>query len=359
MAFAAVLISSFAVLLWVGVRIYQSAPPVPERVVTTDGKQLLGPGEIYAGQNVWQALGGMEVGSIWGHGSYVAPDWTADWLHREAVFILETWSREEKGSAFAELPEPQQAELTRRLQGIMRKNNYDPANGTLTVEPVRARAFEANLAHFSDVFSRGRDEYAMPAGTLSEPEKLRLLSGFFFWSSWAASTVRPGEDVTYTSNWPHEELVANVPTGDTVVWTGVSIIVLLAGIGAMAFYYASRPHEPPHGDVPARDPLLESRATPSQRAVIKYFWVVSGLLLLQILLGVVTAHYGVEGGAFYGFPLAEYLPYVITRTWHTQLGIFWIATAWLATGLFIGPAVSGVEPKYQRAGVNYLFVCLL
>ena len=76
-------------------------------------------------------------------------------------------------------------------------------------------------------------------------------------------------------------------------------------------------------------------------------------------MGVISAHYGVEGSAFYGIPLAEILPYVITRTWHTQLGIFWIATAWLAAGLYIGPAVSGVEPKYQRLGVNVLFGALL
>jgi nitric oxide reductase subunit B len=49
----------------------------------------------------------------------------------------------------------------------------------------------------------------------------------------------------------------------------------------------------------------------------------------------------------------------VTRTWHIQLGIFWIATAWLATGLFVAPAVAGVEPKYQHHGVNFLFVCLL
>ena len=76
-------------------------------------------------------------------------------------------------------------------------------------------------------------------------------------------------------------------------------------------------------------------------------------------MGAVTAHYGVEGEGFYGIPLAEWLPYSVTRTWHTQLAIFWIATAWLATGLFIAPAVSGHEPKYQRAGVNFLFGCLL
>ncbi|MBF5045735.1 nitric-oxide reductase large subunit [Simulacricoccus sp. 17bor-14] len=359
MAFAAVLLASFSVLGWVGLRIYQQAPPVPEHVVTTEGRTLFGPGELQAGQNVWQSLGGMEVGSIWGHGSYVAPDWTADWLHRESLFILQAWAREDHGADYDTLPAPQQAALQRRLQELMRKNTYDPATGTLTLAPVRARAFEANLAYYSDVFGRGRDAYAMPAGTLSDPAQLRLLSGFFFWSSWAASTERPGDTISYTNNWPHEALVGNVPSGDTVVWTGVSIIVLLAGLGAMAFYYATRPKEELHGDVPAHDPLLSARATPSQRAVVKYFWVVSGLLLLQIILGVVTAHYGVEGGAFYGFPLAEYLPYVVTRTWHTQLGIFWIATAWLAAGLYIGPAVGGEEPRYQRAGVNVLFGALL
>jgi nitric oxide reductase large subunit len=72
----------------------------PQQVVTTDGVTLIGTGEISAGQNVWQSMGGMEVGSIWGHGSYVAPDWTADWLHREAVFILDRWSNSDYGSDF-------------------------------------------------------------------------------------------------------------------------------------------------------------------------------------------------------------------------------------------------------------------
>ena len=92
LSFGAVVILSFAVLGWTGVRIYQQMPPIPERVVTTDGQVIIGADEISLGQNVWQSMGGMEVGSIWGHGSYVAPDWSADWLHREAKFILNTWS---------------------------------------------------------------------------------------------------------------------------------------------------------------------------------------------------------------------------------------------------------------------------
>ena len=75
----AVMVLSFAVLGWVGIRIRDNAPPVAGQVLTTDGRMVFQAGDIPAGQNVWQAMGGMEMGSIWGHGSYVAPDWTADW----------------------------------------------------------------------------------------------------------------------------------------------------------------------------------------------------------------------------------------------------------------------------------------
>ncbi len=358
-ALAVVLVSSFTVLGWVGVRIYQEAPPVPERVVTTDGRELLGPGEIFSGQNLWQSMGGMQVGSIWGHGSYVAPDWTADWLHREAVFILDRWAQERHGTVYERLSPPQQAELQARLESLMRTNTFDPETRTLTVDPIRAEAFEHIQRHYADVFSNGRHEYAIPRGTLTDPDKHRLFSAFVFWSSWAASTNRPGETITYTSNWPSEPLVGNRPTSSSVVWTGVSIILLLAGIGAMASWYASRPHEEPHGPTPASDPLLATVPTKSQRSVVKYFWVVSALILVQILLGVITAHYGVEGSGFYGIPLDAVLPYSLSRTWHTQLGVLWIATAWLAAGLYIAPAIGGVEPKGQRLGVNVLFFALL
>jgi nitric oxide reductase subunit B len=165
--------------------------------------------------------------------------------------------------------------------------------------------------------------------------------------------------VTYTSNWPHEDLIDNHPTPDAVVWTGVSIILLLAGIAGMVWYHASHAEDAVPSTLPPADPLFGSVFTPSQRATIKYFFVVTALILVQILAGVITAHYGVEGNGFYGVPLAIWLPYVLTRTWHVQLGIFWIATAWLAAGLFIAPAVSGKDLKGQRLGVNVLFGALL
>jgi nitric oxide reductase subunit B len=242
----------------------------------------------------------------------------------------------------------------------MRTNTYDPRTGAVTLDSVRVEAFQAVAAHYADVFANGREAYAIPAGALSDPAKLRDLAAFFWWTSWASSTDRPGQNVTYTQNWPHEPLIGNRPTGDAVVWSVISFVLLLAGVGAMVWYHGSQPGEDAVvTDLPERDPLFGLNPTPSQLATVKYFFVVAALLVAQIILGVATAHYGVEGSGFYGIPLDRWLPYAVTRTWRTQLGIFWIATAWLATGLYVGPAVSGYEPRWQKAGVNFLFICLL
>ena len=190
---------------------------------------------------------------------------------------------------------------------------------------------------------------------------MRQFAGFIFWTAWSASadsrraTTFPTRITGLTSRWS-----ATGPTGESVLWTGVSIIMLLAGICAMVWWYASqKAEETARVRCPQTDPLGSWAATPSQRATLKYFWVVSALIVVQILMGVVTAHYGVEGDGFYGIKLSELLPYSVTRTWHVQVGIFWIATAWLAAGLFIGPLVSGHEPKFQRLGVHVLFGALL
>ncbi|MFB3918129.1 MAG: nitric-oxide reductase large subunit [Terriglobales bacterium] len=358
-ALGIVLAASFGVLGGVGYKALKQAPPIPSRVVTTDGRLLFDGETIKTGQNVWQSIGGQEVGSIWGHGSYVAPDWTADWLHREAVYILDRWALQSGAENYAALSIERQAALRARLQEVMRRNTYDPATGTITVDPVRADAFNAMTADYSDVFTNGRNEYAIPKNALSDPTRLRQMSSFFWWTSWAASTERPGHTVTYTQNWPHEELVGNRPTGGTMVWSVISFVLLLAGVGGMVWWFASQERKPLEEKLPRTDPLLGLHPTPSQRATVKYFFVVAALWVVQVALGAITAHYGVEGSGFYGIPLDRWLPYSVTRMWHLQIAIFWIATSWLATGLYIAPAVSNREPKGQRWGVNTLFAALI
>ncbi|MCC6483591.1 MAG: nitric-oxide reductase large subunit [Armatimonadetes bacterium] len=357
-----VLLVSFGILGGLGFRINSLKPPIPAAVQTADGHIIMTHDDITNGQNVWQSIGGQELGSIWGHGAYLAPDWTADWLHRELTALLDIWARQEGARDFRALSVENQAALKARLKEEIRTNSFDSATGIVTISADRAEAIKQTARHYDEIFTKGEVAFALQPDAVKDKEQLREMTSFFFWTSWAASTNRPdaGErNITYTQNWPHEPLIDNQLTPDAVIWSVISFVLLLAGIGSMVWYFGSQERTHQDEGIPDKDPLLGYTPTPSQKATLKYFFVVGALFVLQMLMGVVAGHYGVEGGGFYGFDIQRWLPYSVARTWHLQLGIFWIATAWLATGLYLAPAVGGGEPKFQKAGVNFLFVALL
>lgn len=364
---AGLLLVSFGVLLFLGGEIHRQAPPMPETVVTADGDIVFTRADIEQGRQVWQSIGGHQLGSIWGHGGYVAPDWTADWLHREAIATLDLWAaRDMRAAGYGQLEPGEQAALERRLQDRIRRNTWDAGQGTITIDADRAEAIAAVSRHYDSLFGNDpetghlREAYAMKNDTVPDADYRRSLSAFFWWTAWAAVTERPGKDITYTNNWPAESLVGNTPPPSTYLWTVFSVLFLIAGIGLLGWYHAVTEGKSERvARLPESDPLAMVAVTPSMRATGKYFWVVIALFLVQILLGAITAHYQVEGQQLYGFALSDILPYSLTRTWHTQLAVLWIATAWLGTGLYIAPAISGHEPKFQRLGVNLLWVCLL
>jgi nitric oxide reductase subunit B len=365
-AFAIVVLASFLVLIYYGVDLYHKAPPVPAQVKTTEGKLLFTGQDIKDGQNVWQSIGGQAIGTVWGHGSYVAPDWTADWLHRESTWMLEKLSQQKFGTPYNKITPDQQTQLQKLLQLEVRQNTYDENTEAITITPLRAEAIAEVSKHYSGLFTNDqaltalRNAYSIQENTIKDVERMQKMNAFFFWASWACVTNRPGANVTYTNNWPPDEIIGNKPTNSLIIWTGFSVIVLLAGIGILAFYHAtSREESVEPLELPKKDPLLSINATPSMKATLKYFWIVTILIVIQIIMGIITAHYGVEGNGFYGLSIANILPYNVSRTWHVQIGIFWIATSWLATGLYMAPAVSGYEPKYQKLGVNFLFIALI
>ncbi|HJV94555.1 MAG TPA: nitric-oxide reductase large subunit, partial [Albitalea sp.] len=241
---------SFAALGWIGREIYLSAPPIPQQVLRPDGSVLFTGSQVQRGQEAWLSAGGQQLGSVWGHGSYVAPDWSADWLHREALALRDELSRTLYRADFAQLKRDEAAVVSARVKDELRRNTYDAASGRVTVSAERAAAIAQLVKHYTGLFGNDssldqlREQYAMTESALKDPQDLQALPAFFFWSAWAAATDRPGETrLSYTSNWPHEPLVDNLPTASTGIWSIASVILLLAGIAAMIWFHMTNHEE--------------------------------------------------------------------------------------------------------------------
>lgn len=362
-----VLIVTFSLLGYYGAEVYRTAPPIPAKIETAGGEVLFTHDSILDGQTAWQSVGGMQLGSIWGHGAYQAPDWTADWLHRELENWLEVAAERAHGKSFADLEPAAKAVLRDRLKTEYRTNTYNPETGVATVSTTRADAIAMTALYYDQLFSdapalqKTREHFAMKENTLPSRERRTQMTGFFFWTAWAAATERPGTTATYTNNWPHEPLIGNKPTGENMVWSVMSVVVMMAGVGFLVWGWAFlRKHDEADPEPPKHDPLSRVPLTPSQRALGKYLFLIVALFSFQVMLGGFTAHYTVEGQQFYGINVSQWFPYALVRTWHIQSALFWIATGFLAAGLFLAPLIhGGKDPAYQKLGVDILFWALV
>ena len=358
---------TFSLLGYYGTEIYREAPPIPAAFVSESGKVLTTEEQILDGQTAWQSVGGMQLGSVWGHGAYQAPDWTADWLHRELVSWLNLAAEDQFGTAYDELNEQQQHMLRYDLKKEYRTNTYNTKTNTVSLSSRRMQAIAQTSDYYNALFGgaaelqQTRANYAMKEVTLPSAERRARLNEFFFWTAWAASTERLDGNATYTNNWPHEPLIDNKPTTENIVWSLVSIVLLVAGIGALVWAWAFlRRQDDEEPIVPKTDPILSFNLTPSQKSLGKYLFLIVALFTFQIFVGAFTAHYTVEGQGFYGVQTSEWFPYSLVRTWHIQSALFWIATGFLAAGLFLAPIINGGEdPKFQKLGVDVLFWALV
>ena len=357
---------TFTLLGYFGAEVYRAAPPIPDQVVSANGDLLMTEKSILDGQTAWQSVGGMQLGSIWGHGAYQAPDWTADWLHRELETWLEIAAQEEYGQDWHSLSGQEQNALQYDLKTEYRTNTYDAATSTLHLSERRTAAIAKTADYYSRLFSDApelqstRSNYAMKENTLPSAERRERMTEFFFWTAWAAATERPDSNVTYTNNWPHEPLIDNKPSAENVVWSLISVVLLIAGVGGLIWAWAFLRKEDEEPEAPIKDPLSAVGLTPSQKALGKYLVLVVGLFTFQVMLGGFTAHYTVEGQSFYGINTSEWFPYSLMRTWHIQAAMFWIATGFLAAGLFLAPIINGgTDPKFQKLGVDVLFWALV
>ncbi len=356
-----VLFLGFSTLIFMGHETTTQAPAIPDKVTDKTGNLLFTGQDILAGQAVFQKYGLMDVGSIFGHGAYNGPDFSADYLHREATISLNNLSNYKYHLDFANLDKFKQVEIKEKLTTEFKQNNYNPVSKTLPFTNNQVLAYQQLLNHYDTEFT-GAQKLPLPLNYIGDAKERIQLTRFFAWAAWVCSTNRPGKTYTYTNNWPSEELVGNKPHWPIFFWTAMSLIMLVGGIGLTQFLMQSSPGlgwMPDSSTSKIDDNVKDFRPYPSQKALYPYFVVTILLFLFQVTFGVVTAHYIVEASGFYGFDIRNFLPYSITRSWHLQLSIFWIATAWLAGGMFIAPLLSKHEPKYQNILVNILFVAIV
>jgi len=354
------LILAFGGLIFGGYVINRSKPPIPVKIVSPAGDSIMTREDIINGQNYYFSRGGQHIGTIWGHGSYLAPDWSADFLHRMGLYIAARHhglsvedSRGFTQSDFNALDAQEQARLNVMVKDEIKTNRFSPETGVLELTQFQTEAVEALTDYYTHLLKTGNERMGLQPGIVRNNEEGRLISAFFSWLAWAAGTLRPDADYTYTTNWPYDPLVGNQPLPDFLIWSIVSVIILILGIAAALFVYLRYIGR----DEYKTDLLVdfpEPNPTPSQKATLLYFLTAVGLFVIQIGAGAVTAHYTVEGTHFFGISLAKILPYALVRTWHLQLAVFFIATCFLAAGLFIGPFV-GKEPKGQGLWVVILF----
>ncbi len=354
-----VLILAFGVLIFGGYLIKKEKPPIPETVKTESGEIVFTAKDILAGQSYYFSRGGQHIGTIWGHGSYLAPDWSADYLHRLGLFIaarhhgmesLQATSFSQKD--FDALDNVAQAQLQAKVIAEIKVNRYNQSNGELILTDFQADAFKVLTKYYTELFRAGNESMGLQPGIVQTDEQGRLVTAFFAWLAWSAGADRLDKDYTYTSNWPYDPLVGNEPLPDALIWSIVSVMLLILVVAVVLFVYLKYLRDDDY-NVKLLTELQEPKPTGSQKAILPYFIIAIILFILQIALGAIIGHYTVEGTYFYGIPLASFLPYAIARTWHLQLAIFWIATCFLAAGLFIGPFISK-EPKRQGTLVTVL-----
>lgn len=339
------------------------APPIPEEFRDPDGETVLTAAQVRAGKKAFQANGLMNQGSILGNGSYFGVDLTADALDLKARFMREYYARERGADSFADLDEDGRAAVERRVETEL--------DGEAPDGPVAAYSAAEAYAHrrireaYVERYHEGDPERGIPDGFVESSEQAERIADFACWTAWIAHTDRPGSDHSYTNDWPYVPGTGNRPTGQVLVWSTISVVLLVAGGGLGVWAYHAFDFAEPTTEaieIPSPD---EVSVTPTQRAAAWYVPVAGALFLVQTLTGALLAHYYIERTGFFGIAdalgidIVSLFPFATTRTWHVNLAVLWITTLWLAGGLFLPGLFSDRDPPWQAAGTSALLGLLV
>ena len=353
---ALVAIYGFGLLMTFTIKAYHDKPPIPELVINEQGDTLFTGNDIREGQSVFLKYGLMDNGTVWGHGAYLGPDFPALYLHRLALRTADIISLDFYDTGYENLSVEEQSQVASLIKFFLKENRYIKDDNILVFSPFEEYSLIEEQPLWLEYFRSPENNGGLRANLITDPDELFKLTSYFAWTAWASIADRPNASYSYTNNFPYDELAGNTPTPGSVVWSVVSILFLLGGIGALLFVFGrnktwgwaeSNYREP--------DYARTGNASLSQKALMLFVCTVGLLFLGQTLVGGGVAHYRADPGNFYGIDLSKIFPSALLRTWHLQLAIFWIATGFAGGGLYLARVLGGKEMRGQAAWTYILF----
>ena len=349
----AVAVLTFGLMGWATVVTYRTAPPQPERFLSANGAVIMAGEHIVAGKAGLQKADLMDFGSLYGMGSYYGEDYTATLLVRLGTLTEQNIATTRFGGALASLTADQQTAAKSAMQKMLQSVDLTKTEVAFPA-PLSAAVATVQAETTRQLSTADPAIGWTPAYSLS-PQDASATADFLIYSSLTTVARRPGLDASWTQNWPFEPLVGNTPTSSTFIWTWISFSFTFLMFGAVIFIYERFLNHP--DDAPM-DPVLVDflPLTSSQRKAGKYFLVVAALLLVQIAAGTLMAHSYYDRISFYGYDINRLLPFNFLRDVHIQAPIVWIGLSWIASALFLGPAIAGgTEARGQPLCVDLLF----
>ncbi|HDA0902025.1 TPA: cbb3-type cytochrome c oxidase subunit I [Staphylococcus aureus] len=365
-----ILVIVFSILLVGGWYIFKNEAPRPTKIVDQQGHTLVTKGELISGQAIYEKYGLTDYGSYLGNGSYLGPDYTAEALHHYLIGMRKYYAQDIYHKQLHKLNHVEIAVVKDKVMKEIRINRYSEKEDQLVLTPGQVYGLKYLQDYYKKEFVNNPKQVGLNENMIKQFQnddymvagnKIEHLSQFFFWGAWLSSTDRPGKTFSYTNNWPYDVDAGNTLPSAGILWTAISVTLLIAGLAFIIYIqkryeFDMKPTYESEQELPKIE--VDSKITDSQRKVGKYLVVVMLLFLVQILLGELLAHYYVEN-KFFGIEIQRLFPFNIVKTWHVQLVIFWVATTWLAAGIYIVPKVLGNEPKKQGVLVDILFWALI
>lgn len=362
------LVAAFSVLIAGGLAIFHNEAPRPQQVVDSSGVTMFTKSQLISGQAVYERSGLADYGTFLGNGSYLGPDYTAEALHIALGGMHRYYAQHLYGHSWDSLSKEQQGGIEGRVKQEVRVNRYNSGTDTLTLTPAQVAGLDAVRSYYHDQFVSGKAPQGLKNAPISQKtsdylvdgDKVNQLAEYFFWGAWISTTNRPHSDTTYTNNWPYEPASGNTMPASAMTWTAISVALLVLGLGAVIWFQrrydldTKLSFDLEHPQLPDPDRPI----TTSQRKTGKYFLLIMLLFGAQILYGELLAHYYIEDG-FFGLPIQNLLPFNVAKSWHLQLAIFWIATAWLGAAAYMVPRLLGREPRRQGRLIDVLFYSLI